>query len=56
MTFMEYGIDPLDPAGIVDTATTLEQSIQQMQQQIMRSLQPPNPSIGTGLPAGTTRV
>jgi hypothetical protein len=56
MTFMEYGIDPLDPAGIVDTQTTLEQSVIQMQQQILRSLQPPNPSIGTGLPIGTTSV
>jgi prophage DNA circulation protein len=56
MTFMEYGIDPLDPAGIVDTATTLEQSVQRMQQQILRSLQPPNPSIATGLPNVTTSV
>jgi prophage DNA circulation protein len=55
ITFLEYGINPLyDPNGSVMTTATVSQAAQALQDQVQRSLAPPNPSIGTGLPNGTT--
>jgi prophage DNA circulation protein len=51
ITFLEYGLNPLfDPNSQVLTSAVAQQMAQAVQSQVQRSLAPPNPSIGTGLP------
>jgi hypothetical protein len=62
MTFQEYGVDPLLMVAPPSTTMVLQGIAAQLRAGILRSLQPPNPSIGTGpeqtpmpgLPANTT--
>jgi prophage DNA circulation protein len=54
MTFQEYGIDPLLLVAPPNTAQVLQGIAAQLRSQVQRALQPPNPSIGTGLPPSET--
>ena len=62
MTFQEYGVDPLLLVAPPNTAAILAGIAAQLRSGILRRLQPPNPSRGTGaeqtpmpgLPANTT--
>src|SRR6516165_9107956 len=59
ITFLEYGLDPLlDPNSSVLTSTAVAQAAQALRDQVQRTLAPPDPSIGTGLPTsnGTTSI
>ena len=51
ISFLEYGLDPLLDPGQEDTQATVASAAQAVQAQVLRSLAPPNPSIGTGLPS-----
>jgi prophage DNA circulation protein len=48
MTFQEYGVDPLLMVAPPNTAAVLAGIAAQLRSGILRRLQPPNPSIGTG--------
>jgi len=57
ITFLEYGLDPLlDPDGSVGTQQLLNNAAQALRDQVQRTLAPPDPSIGTGLPTSTTSI
>ena len=57
ITFLEYGLDPLlDPNSSVLTTTAVIQAAQAVRDQVQRTLAPPDPSIGTGLPTSTTSI
>ena len=57
ITFLEYGLDPLlDPNSSVLTSTAVAQAAQALRDQVQRTLAPPDPSIGTGLPTSTTSI
>ena len=50
ITFLEYGINPLyDPNGSVMTSEVVAQAAQALRDQVQRTLEPPSPSIGTGI-------
>jgi prophage DNA circulation protein len=48
MTFQEYGVDPLLMVAPPSTSAVLAGIAAQLRSGILRRLQPPNPSIGTG--------
>jgi prophage DNA circulation protein len=54
MTFQEYGVDPLLMIAPPNTAQVLQGIAAQLRSQVQRALQPPDPSIGTGLPPSET--
>jgi prophage DNA circulation protein len=56
ITFQEYGVDPLLMVAPPDTASVIQGLAAQLRSQVQRTLQPPNPSRGTGLPAEQTNV
>ena len=57
ITFLEYGLDPLlDPNSSVLTTTAVIQAAQAVRDQVQRTLAPPDPSIGTGLPSSNSAV
>src|SRR6516164_3657612 len=50
ITFLEYGNNPLyDPNGSVMTSEVVAQAAQALRDQVQRTLEPPSPSIGTGI-------
>lgn len=51
ITFQEYGVDPLFYTAPSNTASSLNSAAGALRQQTQRTLAPPNPSIGTGLPS-----
>jgi prophage DNA circulation protein len=54
MTFQEYGVDPLLMVAPPNTAAVLAGIAAQLRSGILRKLQPPDPSIGTGEPTSST--